>query len=86
MRPDQTICELAEEQGLKLTAECHSGVCGSDPVRILSGRENVLGEPGDQERETLEELCELEPGECRLACMLRVKGPMEIDILRPDSE
>ncbi len=78
----QTVCELAEAQGVDITAECHAGICGSDPVRILSGRENVDGEPSAQERETLEELCELEPGECRLACMMRVKGPVKVEIIK----
>ena len=72
----------AEKAGVEITAECHSGIGGSDPVRILAGRENVASEAGDQERETLEELCELEPGECRLACMLKVRGPVEVEILK----
>ena len=65
----QTICEAAEQQQVPINAECHAGICGSDPIRILSGAENITDEPSDQERETLEEICELEPGECRLACM-----------------
>ena len=75
----QTVCEAAEAAGVAITAECHSGICGSDPVRILSGGENVADEPGSQETETLEELCELEPGPCRLACMLRINGPVELE-------
>ena len=79
MTAGQTVCEAAEAAGVELTAECHSGICGSDPLRILSGAENVADEPGDLERETLEELCEVEPGPCRLACMLRIKGPVEVE-------
>jgi pSer/pThr/pTyr-binding forkhead associated (FHA) protein/thioredoxin reductase len=74
-----TVCEAAEANGIAITAECHSGICGSDPIRILGGAENVTGELSDQERETLEEICELEPGACRLACMVRVKGPVEVE-------
>jgi thioredoxin reductase/pSer/pThr/pTyr-binding forkhead associated (FHA) protein/ferredoxin len=77
----ETVCTLAERCGVAINAECHSGICGSDPVRIVSGRENVVGEPSDQERETLEDLCEVEPGEYRLACLLRVSGPVEVEIL-----
>ncbi len=80
----QSVCEAAEAHGIAITAECHSGICGSDPVRILSGGENVAAAPTDQERETLEDLCELEPGECRLACQLRVTGPIEIELLTRD--
>ncbi len=81
VRPLQTVCEVAEENGVAIVAECHSGICGSDPVRILAGAEHVSDGPDDQERETLEDLCGLEPGPCRLACMLRVRGPVEIEIL-----
>ena len=80
--PGDTICDVAEENAVGIVAECHSGICGSDPVRILKGRENVLNEAGDQESETLEDLCDLEPGDCRLACMLKVKGPIEVEIIK----
>ena len=79
--PGQTICDVAEANGVPLNAECHSGICGSDPVRILAGHENLTTAPGDGESETLEDICELEPGPCRLACMARIKGPVEVDIL-----
>jgi len=77
----QTLCEAAEAHGVELVAECHSGICGSDPVRILSGREHLDAEPEDQECDTLEDICEQEPGDCRLACMVRVTGPVEVEIL-----
>ena len=80
--PGQTLCEAAEAAGVPINAECHAGICGSDPIRILSGREHLLEtEPDDQERETLEEICEREPGEHRLACRVRVRGPVEVEIL-----
>ena len=79
--PGQTLCEVAEANGVQISAECHAGVCGSDPIRIISGRENLESPPDDGEAETLEELCELEPGPCRLACMARIKGPVEVEIL-----
>ena len=79
--PGQTICDVAEANNVPLNAECHSGICGSDPIRILGGRENLVSEPDDGESETLEDICEVEPGPCRLACMARVKGPVEVEIL-----
>lgn len=79
--PGQTLCEVAEANGVRISAECHAGVCGSDPIRIISGRENLEAPPSEGEAETLEELCELEPGPCRLACMARIKGPVEVEIL-----
>lgn len=81
IEPGQTLCEAAEAAGIPIVAECHAGICGSDPVRILSGREHLDAEPGDPERETLEEICEIEPGPCRLACQVRVTGPVEVEIL-----
>lgn len=77
----QTICDVAESHGVPINAECHSGICGSDPIRILSGQEHLVDEPSAGERETLEDICGLEPGECRLACMVRFKGPVEVEIL-----
>ncbi len=79
--PAQTICEVAEANGIALNAECHSGICGSDAIRVISGHENLAAAPGGVEAETLEDICELEPGPCRLACMARIKGPVEVEIL-----
>lgn len=79
--PGQTILEVAESHGLRMSAECRSGICGSDPVRIVSGHEHLDGAPKDGEAETLEDLCGLEAGPCRLACMARVKGPVIVEIL-----
>ncbi|MDA8019184.1 MAG: NAD(P)-binding domain-containing protein [Thermoanaerobaculia bacterium] len=79
--PGQTLLDVAEAHGIPIAAECRAGVCGSDPLRILSGRENLEAEPLDGEAETLEDLCGLEAGPCRLACMATVKGAVEVEIL-----
>jgi ferredoxin len=76
----QTICDIAERNGIKITAECHAGICGSDAIRILSGQANV-NPPGSDEKGTLEDICGLQPGEHRLACMVKPSGPIEIEIL-----
>ncbi|MGH8014833.1 MAG: FHA domain-containing protein, partial [Candidatus Zixiibacteriota bacterium] len=81
VKPGQTICDVAEANGLPLNAECHAGMCGSDPIRIISGHEN-LNELSDGEKEALEDICELKAGECRLACMVKIKGPVEVEILK----
>jgi pSer/pThr/pTyr-binding forkhead associated (FHA) protein/ferredoxin len=80
-KPNETICEIAEENGVDIVAECHAGICGSDPVRILCGVENV-NPVSAQEKETLEDICSLEPGPCRLACMVKVKGAVEVEVLK----
>ncbi len=80
----QTICEALEEHGIEIDAECHAGICGSDPIKIISGKEN-LNELGDDELEALEDICELDPKECRLACMVKPTGSVVIEILPNNS-
>jgi pSer/pThr/pTyr-binding forkhead associated (FHA) protein/ferredoxin len=76
----QTICEIAERNGLKLKADCRIGSCGIDPIRIVSGIEN-MSPVGDEEQGTLEDINKLEPGKYRLACMAKPKGPVVVEIL-----
>ena len=77
----QTICEAAEHAGIAIDADCHEGVCGMDPVKVYSGVEH-LSAMGSKERSTLEDLCSLDPGSHRLACMARVSGPIAVDIIK----
>jgi thioredoxin reductase/pSer/pThr/pTyr-binding forkhead associated (FHA) protein/ferredoxin len=77
----QTICEAAEHAGIKMDADCHQGVCGMDPVKVISGGE-FLTAMASAEKGTLEDLCSLEPGPYRLACMARVSGPVVVDIIK----
>jgi thioredoxin reductase/ferredoxin len=77
----KSICEAAESAHIKLDADCHQGVCGMDPVRVISGGE-FLSPMSDGEKGTLEDLCSLKPGEHRLACMARVSGPVVVDPIK----
>jgi ferredoxin len=79
---NQTICELAEKNGVTIKADCHEGDCGSDPIRVLAGGEN-LSPVGGIERVTLEDKKSLAPGEYRLACVAKLKGhgPVVVEIL-----
>lgn len=77
----ETICEIAEHNEVKIVAECHAGICGSDPIRVHSGKENC-NSMSDDEKGTLEDICNLTPGDCRLACMLKPTGPVEVEILK----
>jgi ferredoxin len=81
VRPGQSLLEVAESHGLPIAAECRSGICGSDPLRVVAGQENLAAPPEAGEAETLEDLCGLEPGPCRLACMARVRGPVVVELL-----
>lgn len=80
----QTLCDAAEDNGIELNAECHAGICGSDPIRIVSGSE-FLSPVDGEEADTLDDICDLEagnaPGKCRLACMVKVTGPVVVEIV-----
>ncbi len=74
----ETICDAAAKAGIKMDADCHQGVCGMDAIRIVSGAEH-LNPITRTERSTLEDLCDLEPGKFRLACVTRITGPVVIE-------
>ncbi len=76
----QTICEVAEENGLPIDAECHAGLCGADPIRIISGKE-YLNKITDDEEATVQD-CQLDPKTCRMACMVRPTGPVEVELIK----
>jgi ferredoxin len=76
----QSICEALEAHGIEIDTDCRRGACGRDPVRILEGQEN-LNPCGEREAETLE-FGRLEAGPCRLACMVKPKGPVVIEIIK----
>lgn len=79
----QTILDVAESAGVAIdTQGCHEGTCGCDPVRIVSGWEN-LSEPSDEEVEALAEICEVDPASHRLACVAKIKGPVVVEVVKP---
>ncbi|GAA4249125.1 hypothetical protein GCM10022255_031820 [Dactylosporangium darangshiense] len=73
--PGASLLELAERDGLPIEAGCRMGVCGADPVRVVSGE---LSPPTEEEAATLRRL-DLGPS-ARLACCARVRGPAVIDL------
>lgn len=79
-KPGQTICDVAEKNGVKIKADCHIGSCGMDPIRIISGAEN-LNAMSDEEKGTLEDINRLKPGPYRLACMAKPKGPVVVEMV-----
>ena len=82
-KPGQTLCDVAEGNGVAMKADCHQGICGSDPVRILSGQEH-LDPMTDEERNTLEDICAVDPATHRLACRARPTGPVVVEIVDQD--
>jgi nitrite reductase (NADH) large subunit len=82
------LLDVAEASQVPMESGCRMGMCGSDPVRILEGEEN-LSPMRSAERRTLERLG-LGAG-CRMACVSRVQGPVVVDPLpvlevRPESD
>ena len=70
------LLDIAEISQVPMESGCRMGMCGSDPVRILEGEEN-LSPMRSAERRTLERLG-LVSG-CRMACVARVQGPVVVD-------
>ena len=70
------LLDIAEASQVPIEHGCRMGMCGSDPVRILEGEEN-LSEMRSAERRTLKHLG-LGAG-CRMACVARVQGPVVVD-------
>src|SRR5215211_6786303 len=70
------LLDVAEASQVPIESGCRMGMCGSDPVRILEGEEN-LSPMRSAERRTLERLG-LGAG-CRMACVSRVQGPVVVD-------
>jgi len=70
------LLDIAEASQVPMASGCRMGMCGSDPVRILEGEEN-LSPMRSAERRTLERLG-LGAG-CRMACVSRVQGPVVVD-------
>src|SRR5215211_5447707 len=70
------LLDVAEASQVPIESGCRMGMCGSDPVRVLEGEEN-LSQMRSAERRTLERLG-LGAG-CRMACVSRVQGPVVVD-------
>ena len=77
-RPGTPLLELAESAEQPIEAGCRMGVCGADPVCVVSGMENLSPVSSD-EQATLERLG-LDPKLNRMACCARVEGPVTISM------
>ncbi|MEM7563899.1 MAG: FAD-dependent oxidoreductase [Pseudomonadota bacterium] len=73
----QTLLDSLEANDMPIMSGCRMGMCGSDPVVVVSGHEN-LEPPDENELNTLRRLG-LE-GKARLACCCRLKADIEIDL------
>jgi nitrite reductase (NADH) large subunit len=78
-----TLLEVVERHGLAIEAGCRMGMCGSDPVCVISGAEH-LSPVDDEERITLERLGFADS--TRMACSARVTGPVSISLTPQQAE
>ena len=83
MNTGQTLLDVLEESELPIMSGCRMGLCGSDPVVITEGMEN-LDPPDENELNTLRRLG-LE-GKARLACCCKPKAGIQIDLAADPSE
>ncbi len=77
MRPGQNLLDTLEDAELPIMAGCRMGMCGSDPVVITEGLDN-LNPPDENELNTLRRLG-LE-GKARLACCCKPKAAISVDL------
>jgi len=74
------LLDIAEASQVPIESGCRMGMCGSDPVRIVQGVDN-LSSMRSAERRTLDRLGLI--ADCRMACVTRVQGPVAIAV-HPD--
>ena len=72
-----TILVSAIQNGLQLRHDCTEAICGTDRVKILSGKEQ-LSEKNENEELTLE-MMNGGPDD-RLACVARIVGDVIVEV------
>jgi len=72
-----TILVSAIQNGLQLRHDCTEAICGTDRVKIVSGKEHLSENP-DNEELTLE-MMKAGPEE-RLGCVARVLGDVAVEL------
>jgi ferredoxin len=76
VRPGSSILAAGEAAGIEIIHGCTEGMCGTDPVQILSGTDG-LSDPEEHETGTLERMGL--SSEFRLSCSARVlSGPVHV--------
>ena len=83
LQPGETVLDALEKVDLPIMSGCRMGMCGSDPVVITDGLDN-LEPPDENELNTLKRLG-LE-GRARLACCCRPKADISINLAADLSE
>ncbi len=74
---NKSLLDVAKSGGLNIDEGCRAGACGSDPVVVIEGMEN-LSPATEEELATLKRLGL--SGRCRMACSARVQGRVKVEI------
>ncbi len=74
---ETTILVSAIQNGLRLRHDCTEAICGTDRVKILSGKEH-LSEKTENEELTLE-MMNAGPDD-RLGCVARILGDVTVEL------
>ena len=72
-----TILVSAIQNGLRLRHDCTEAICGTDRVKIVSGKENLSAKTENEEL-TLE-MMNVGPEE-RLGCVARILGDVTVEL------
>ena len=75
--PGTTILVAAIQNGMKLRHDCTEAICGTDRVRILTGKQH-LSEKIENEELTLE-MMNGGPDD-RLGCVARILGDVTVEL------
>jgi ferredoxin len=78
---DTPLQDIADAAGADLTFGCRSGSCGTCRVRVREGLDGCTPMT-PEERDYLRGIDA--PADHRLACQVRVRGPLDIDYLGND--
>ena len=71
-----SILGVAKLHGIDMRSDCEFGYCGTDPVRVLEGAEN-LSPPVDDELENL--TFNKFPKNVRMACSAKILGDVVVE-------
>lgn len=73
----RTLLEVAEANDIDLPSGCRMGMCGSDPICVVNGADQ-LSQSSNEEKDTLRRLGLA--GNWRMACMARVQGSVTVSL------
>ncbi len=71
-----SVLAVAKLYNIDMRSDCEFGYCGTDPIRVLSGAEN-LSAPVDDEAENL--IFNKFPKDVRMACSAKILGDVVVE-------